>query len=149
MQLEIDEADFYVKNLFTRFPFQYGIASLTSMPHLFLRLRLRVNGRPVEGVCGESLPPKWFTKDPNTSFEEDLPDLIRVATHAAELAQRYGQQVSYFELWQELEQQQMAWAKEEGLAPLLASLGISIVERALIDAICRQLQAALGRRILK
>ena len=148
VSLIVDEVDFYVQNLFTRFPFQYGIADLTAMPHLFLRVRMRVERRPIEGVCGEHLPPKWFTKNPDTSFEEDLPDLLRVVTHAADLAKAIGSGRFFFELWQELYQQQAEWAEQEGLAPLLANLGVSMVERALIDGVCRLLQKPFHQVLL-
>jgi hypothetical protein len=29
----------------TRFPFRYGIASMTEVPHLFVRVRLEIGGK--------------------------------------------------------------------------------------------------------
>ena len=146
LTMAIEDADFHVQNMYTRFPFKYGIASLTGLPHLFTRLHTRVNGKATVGLCGEHLPPKWFTKNPDTRFEEDLPDLIRVVTHAAELAKEVGgREMTYFAFWQRLSEGQAQWAEGENLAPLLANLGVSIVERAVIDSICRAVDQPFGR----
>lgn len=145
LTVAVEDAAFYVQNMRTRFPFQYGIASLTRLPHLFTRLRTRVNGVATTGLCAEHLPPKWFTKNPTTRFEEDLPDLIRVITHAAAQAQEIGrEEMPYFAFWQALYAAQAKWAAEQELAPLLANLGVSVVERAVIDSICRHLDRPFG-----
>lgn len=142
----LDDARVYVKNLYTRFPFQYGIASLTALPHLFLRLQTTVNGAPAVGFCAEHLPPKWFTKDPQTRFEEDLPDLIRVVRYALECAREIGRRERvFFDFWEELYDAQARWAKAHELPPLLSNLGVGMVERALIDALCRHLEVPFAR----
>ncbi len=121
----------------TRFPFRYGIASMTRVPHLFLRVTLEVDGAPTAGICSEGLPPKWFTKDPETTFEDDLPDLVGVVQNAAKIATNLPPAESIFQLWQALHREQEAWAENRGLPPLLANLGVSMVERGAIDAFCR------------
>ena len=68
----------FVLHTRTRFPFRYGIASMTDVPHLFLRTRVAVAGKSSFGLTAEGLPPKWFTKNPNTTFEQDLPEMLRV-----------------------------------------------------------------------
>ena len=52
---------------------------------------------------------------------------------------------TFFNLWRNLYDEQVAWASAEGHPPLLANLGVSLVERALLDALCRH----LGRPIHK
>jgi hypothetical protein len=123
----------------TRFPFRYGIASMTDVPQLFVRTRVRVgadDGR--YGLAAEGLPPKWFTKEPSTTFEEDLPQMLAVVQHATVAAREIARTpLTFFELWRELDRQQTAWASARGIAPLLAHLGVSLVERAVLDAVCR------------
>ncbi len=143
--ITVENARFYVHNLYTRFPFKYGIASLTALPHLFVELQVRIGGGVVKGLAAEHLPPKWFTKNPETTFEEDVPDLIRVVTHAGEVARGLGdRERPFFAFWKRLCAAQEAWAEEESLAPLLANLGVSMVERAVIDALCRHWQRPFG-----
>ena len=46
---------------------------MTELPHLFVRVDLEVGGTVATGIASEGLPPKWFTKSPDTTFEQDLP----------------------------------------------------------------------------
>ncbi len=132
----------------TRFPFKYGIASMTDVPHLFLRTRVTVGARSCDGLAAEGLPPKWFTKNPATTFEQDLPEMFEVIRHAAAAASDIARTpVSFFDLWRELYRGQMAWAEARGLAPLLAGLGVSLVERAVLDGLCRLAGQPLHRLV--
>jgi len=140
--------EFFVLHTRTRFPFRYGIASMTDVPHLFVRTQVTVAGKTSFGLAAEGLPPKWFTKTPNTTFEQDLPEMLRVIRHATTLAQQIGQSpISFFAFWRDLYRQQMAWANSCSRAPLLASLGISLVERAVLDGLCRLAGEPLHRLI--
>src|SRR6266498_2687922 len=103
--------EFFVLHTRTRFPFRYGIASMTEVPHLFVRARVTVDGKSSLGLTAEGLPPKWFTKNPATTFEQDLPEMLQVISHAAKLAERIAQSsVSFFDFWRELYRQQSNWA---------------------------------------
>src|SRR5688572_16729335 len=95
--------EFFVRHTRTRFPFRYGIASMTEVPHLFVRTKVTVSGKSSFGLSAEGLPPKWFTKDPATTFDQDLPEMLQVISHAAKLAERIAQTpVSFFDFWREL-----------------------------------------------
>ncbi len=135
--IRVRSIDHFVLNMQTRMPFQYGIASLTALPHLFLRLQLDVDGRTVTGISSDGLPPKWFTKDPSTRFEEDLVSMLEVIRNASDLAVEQETSDSLFHFWHELYQQQSAWGEQRKFPPLLSGLGVSLVERAMIDAFCR------------
>ena len=121
----------------TRFPFQYGIASMTELPHVFLILHVEIDGQPGAGIASEGLPPKWFTKDPTTRFEEDLPLMLGALRSAIEKVRSIPAPDSVFGVWRQLYQLQDTWAGEYDVPPLLAHLGTALVERALIDAFCR------------
>ena len=140
--------EFFVRQTRTRFPFRYGIASMTEVPHLFLRVRLNVKGQEIHGLASEGLPPKWFTKDPATTFEQDLPAMLEVIGHAATLAREIAAKpVTFFELWTELYRQQKVWASQHAFPPLLSNLGVSLVERAVLDGFCRALKQPLHRAV--
>src|SRR5207245_5463112 len=62
--------------------------------------------------------------------------MLQVISHAAKLAERIAP-VSFFDFWQELYRQQSDWADARHIAPLLANLGVSLVERAALDGLCR------------
>jgi hypothetical protein len=131
----------YVVDLEARIPFHYGIASLTSVPHLLLRLEVEVEGDLHTGVAADSLPPKWFTKDPATSAGEDLAGMLASIEGACRIALEGGAAQSAFELWARTQEEQL---RSAGQPPLLAGLGVSLVERAVIDALCRARRTTLA-----
>jgi len=140
--------EFFVLHTRTRFPFRYGIASMSEVPHLFLRTRVTSAAASASGVASEGLPPKWFTKNPATTFEQDLPEMLEVIRHAAAIAEGAARTpVSYFSFWSEVNRHQAAWAHARGIAPLLANLGVSLVERAVIDGLCRVARQPVHRMI--
>ncbi len=129
---------FHVLPMRTRFPFRYGIASMTAVPHLFVSVRLENEGREVAGVAAEGLPPKWFTKTPDTPFENDLAEMLAVIQNAARIASNAAAHpTAFFPWWRDLHDEQKRWASLRGLPPLLANLGVSLMERAVLDALCR------------
>ncbi len=136
--LDLKQVEFRVLPMRTRFPFKYGIASLTALPHLILQVEVAINGQTASGLASEGLPPKWFTKSPDTTFEQDLPAILEVIRKAANIALE-APKGSFFNLWRNLSQEQADWALRAGHPPLLANLGVSLVERALLDALCRHL----------
>ena len=142
--------EFFVLRTRTRFPFRYGIASMTEVPHLFVRTRVLAGGRAVWGLTAEGLPPKWFTKNPATTFEQDLPEMLASIVHAADIAEAVASRpVSFFDLWREVHRSQTTWGDAQGLAPLVAELGVALVERAVLDGLCRVLSEPLHRVIVQ
>ena len=138
--------EFFVRATRTRFPFRYGIAAMTEVPHQFLRITLRHGERESTGLAAEGLPPKWFTKNPQTTFAEDLTNMDQVIRHAAQLAEAIGATPhTFFEFSRALAQEQSRWAAAAGHPPLLAGLGISLCERAVLDALCRSLNRPLNQ----
>lgn len=137
MTIRVLETSLYVLDMRARMPFRYGIATLTALPHLFVRVELEVGGVRQVGVASDGLAPKWFTKDPTTTFAADVADMLTVIEHAAALAQAHGSASTVFALWQQVDADQRQWAAARGFPPLLAGFGISLIERAIIDAFCR------------
>lgn len=140
----VREVHFNVLPMQTRFPFQYGIASMTALPHLFVSIQAEIDGKQAVGIASEGLPPKWFTKNPGTTFEEDLPAMLDTIRNAAGIAVSIGTRDSVFDWWMDLYAEQMRWACDRGIPGLLANLGVSLMERALLDALCRHLGEPAG-----
>jgi hypothetical protein len=118
-------------------PFRYGIAEMTAVPHLILRLDCDIDGGRSYGFSAENLIPKWFTKDPNSSYEDELADMFAVIEHAADAVNNLGERETIFDLWHNLYEYQEKWADAVGYPSLLWNLGVSLIERALFDAHCR------------
>lgn len=120
----------------TRMPFRYGIATMTATPHLFLKIDLEIDGKVISGLSADNLPPKWFTKNPESSTRDDVREMLEVIEFACRHAGEVGEAASVFELWRAIYSKQKAWAQTK-YPPLLWGFGVSIVERAIIDAFCR------------
>lgn len=144
LSIRLCEVRFHRLNMKTRFPFRYGIASMTEAPHLFVLATVEVDGVVCRGLSADGLPPKWFTKNLETTFEEDdLPSMLRVVRQAADAGLQLGIQRSFFAWWHELYEAQHAWATKQSIPQLLAGFGVSLIERAVLDAICRSLNSPL------
>jgi hypothetical protein len=129
-------AELFRIQLRTRIPFRYGIATMTDVPHIFLRLSFDFNGRTQTGLAADHLPPKWFTKDPECSLSDEVDEMLAVI-RAAVLHARTVHAATPFAFWRALYDRQANWSAVNGIPPLLAQFGTSLVERALIDAFCR------------
>lgn len=146
MQFQLHDVHFHVLPMQTRIPFRYGIASMTSLPHLFVTVDLEVGGRRQQGLASEGLPPKWFTKDPATLFEQDLAEMLAVIQNAARIAENAAHRPTrYFSWWQDLYAEQSAWAALRSQPPLLANFGVSLLERAVLDGLCKAARTPLHR----
>ncbi len=135
-RIRIRACDLYLTHLQTRMPFKYGIATMTRVPHLFLRLQAEVDGRSAHGLAADSLPPKWFTKDPDRAVGDEIVDMIRVIRHAGSASVDLDGS-SAFQIWRQLYLLQDEWGRGAGFPPLLTHFGTSLVERALIESACR------------
>lgn len=147
MSLSIHSIDLRVINMRARMPFRFGIVTMTALPHLFLRADCEIDGRRQAGVSADHLPPKWFTKDPNTHFRDDLTDMIYVIRQACSHALVAGSHATVFDLWNAIYSAQKVSGTSKGYPPLLWSFGVSLVERALIDAFCRALNITFGQAL--
>jgi hypothetical protein len=93
------------------------------------------------------LPPKWFTKDPQSLFADDIVDMVGAVEHAVASARRVSAPTP-FDLWWAVRDAQVAWGQAEGIPGLLSGLGTALVERAIIDASCRLLRMPFATALL-
>lgn len=144
MRITIHEGDIHLLDLKTRMPFKYGIATMTEAPHAFVRLVVEVGGQRSTGIAADLLPPKWFTKDPARGLHDEIEEMLSVIEQAVRLAVGI-RAASPFEAWWCVQEQQRRWGDDKKLPPLLSQFGSSLVERALIDAVCRSLGRTFGQ----
>ena len=137
MSIRVLGTEVYLLNMRTRMPFRYGITTLTALPHLFMQVAVEIDGKRQVGQTADHLPPKWFTKNPDTSAREDIAGLLEVIDTARDVARAVPKSDSVFHYWQRLYEGMAAWGGGWGKAPLLVHFGTSLVERAVIDAFCR------------
>ena len=143
LRFTIRSFEFFSRQTRTRFPFRYGIASMTEAPHVLVRATVECGGRIFEGVSAETWVPKWFVKNPATTYDEDLPDMCRTLRHAADAAMQPRDALTFFAWWQHLYAAQSELAGTPGIPPLLAHLGTAMIERAVCHALCQATQSSI------
>ncbi|MGH8708888.1 MAG: hypothetical protein ACREVD_12625 [Burkholderiales bacterium] len=127
VEIELKERDVRL-----RMPFRFGVVTLTAAPQAFVRARIRLeDGREAWGAAAELLAPKWFDKDPALTNEDNFEQLRRSLASARE---------GY--LAHEL---RTAWAHSTPGRGLVENYGPALVDRALLDALCRALGVSFYR----
>lgn len=138
MRLSIKESQVGLRNSTTRIPFRYGKACLTRCPQTVVRVVIETEGKRQLGYSGDCLPPSWFDKSPAKDFERQIEDMLAVIRSAQSI---YGDEFrsarAFFDGWRVAHDRVHDHAAEYGMTPLLASFGSSLLERAVIDAVCR------------
>ena len=121
-----------------RLPFRFGVVTLTECPQAFARARIElVDGRSASGGAAELMAPKWFDKNlalSNDDNFEQLRDVLRMARSAylsdGARATAFGHFARHHDA-----HRQAAAAKDYN--PLLAGYGPALIDRAVLDALCR------------
>ena len=134
--IRLAEAEAFERPVAFRFPFRFGVARVTEAPQAFLRVRIETDGRRAAGWSAEMMMPKWFDKSPDLTPADNVAQLrrsLRLATDAF-LAAGRG---TPFGLIAAVEAAHHAACAAEDLPPLVASYGLALVERAMIDALAR------------
>lgn len=122
-----------------RLPFRFGVVTLTQAPQAFVRARIRLaDGREAEGAAAEMLVPKWFDKDPSLDNEQNLAQL-RLSLALAREAYLAGGENTAFGHWIDNYGPQISLGTVHGLNSLVACYGPALIDRALLDALCRAL----------
>jgi hypothetical protein len=116
--------DLLERDVRLRMPFRFGVVTLTQSPQAFVRARIRlVDGRQAEGAAAEMLVPKWFDKNPALSNEDNVEQLRGSLRSARERYLAGGART--------------AWAHSMPAIGLVENYGPALLDRALLDALCR------------
>ena len=139
MRLRIVAIDLLERDVVLRMPFRFGVVTLLQAPQAFARVRIRVeDGREAEGAAAELLAPKWFDKDPALSNEDNADQLRRSLAQAREAYLAH--------------EPRTAWGHASPARGLVENYGPALLDRALLDALCRALGAsffeAIGRNLV-
>jgi hypothetical protein len=136
-RLRVVEARLYERPVRFRLPFRFGAATVTGAPQAFLRLTVEAaDGRRAEGQAAELMVPKWFDKDPALTEAQNF-DQLRRSLALARPFYLEEHPAPAFALSAAIEPRQHAACVAEGLGGLIASFGLALFDRAVIDALCR------------
>lgn len=140
VDFRIVDLSIYERGVTMRLPFRFGVVTLSACPQAFVRARIRTtDGGEAEGAAAELMVPKWFDKNLALSNEENFEQLRRSLQLArdAYLSDRtardaFGHFAAHY-------QPQIDAAAQVGLNPLVACYGPALLDRAILDALCRAL----------
>jgi len=136
-RIRLAEAAFFERPVDFRFPFRFGSARVERAPQAFVRVRIEdERGRSSVGWSAEMMMPKWFDKDPALSPGDNIGQL-RTSLHLAIDGFKSLPANTPFGLHAAAEADHHWAAARHGLPALVASYGLALVDRAIIDAVCR------------
>ena len=118
-----------------RLPFRFGAATLTACPQIFVRVRLD-DAAGTTGWAAEMMVPRWFDKRPQRSAGRNVEDLALAARQAAD-AYTGDASATAFGLYQRHQAALAAAGTAAGLTELSTGFGQALVDRAIVDALCR------------
>lgn len=133
-----------------RMPFRFGVMTVRELDRLTLRLVAEdERGRLTQGVAADFMVPRWFSKDPTGTPERDVAALAASAQSAANrVVQMNRHGATVFAHWQELEAATFEGLRSSPDAALVAGFGLTLVERALMDAATRLAHVSFHEALL-
>jgi len=136
---EVVAIELFERDVRLRMPFRFGVVTLTEAPQAFVRARIRLaDGRESVGASAELLAPKWFDKNPALSNADNF-EQLRDAMRLARSAYLAGGRATAFGHFETHHGGQIARGAALGLNALTANFGPALIDRALLDALCRAL----------
>lgn len=149
MKFSIQDIALYERDVKLRMPFRFGVVTLREAPQAFVRARIRLeNGREAEGGAAELLAPKWFDKDPALSNEQNF-DQLRASLNLAREAYLASGNNTAFGHSIDIYGPQIAIGATQGMNSLVACYGPALIDRAVLDALCRALDMSFYDAIRK
>jgi hypothetical protein len=129
MRFSVAEIVCFERPVKLRMPFRFGVVTMTEAPQAFVRARIRLEkGREAEGAAAELLAPKWFDKNPKLSNEDNFEQLRQSIRTAREAYLGSGLDTAY--------------GHSRPTAGLVENYGPALLDRALLDALCRALDVS-------
>ena len=121
-----------------RLPFRFGVVTLTACPQAFVRVRIGFsNGREVSGSSAEMMAPKWFDKNLALSNDDNFDQLRAVVQMARSAYLSDSAPATAFGHFARHHGAHQLESSRRGYNPLLASYGPALIDRAILDALCK------------
>jgi hypothetical protein len=134
----IRDIELFERPVVLRLPFRFGVVTLTECPQAFARVRIELpDGSGAWGCAAELMAPKWFDKNLELSNEDNFDQLRAVLQLARQAYLSDASPASAFGHFARHHDAHQATAAARGYNPLLASYGPALLDRAVLDALCR------------
>ena len=135
-RLHIRDIQLFERSTQLRIPFKFGANTLAEAPQVFVRLEIEQDGQRAVGLSAELLAPKWFDKNPDLDNEQNFDQLRSSLGSAAALYRTHGRAETAFALHAAVLSQHYRNCAANGLNGLIASYGLALIDRAVLDALC-------------
>ena len=136
--ITIEDIHLFERPVRLRMPFRFGVVTLTECPQAFARVRVALpGGGSAWGAAAELMAPKWFDKDLALSNEDNFEQLRRVLRLARDAYLSDATPATAFGHFARHHDAHARAAGAQGFNPLLASYGPALLDRAVLDALCR------------
>ncbi len=130
-----------------RMPFRFGVTTATHGRQAMVQVRIALSdGREATGYSAEALGAKWFDKNLELS-DEDNHHQLRKSLELATGAYLASGHATPFAMFADHYSSHIRDCASLGLNPLIASYGQSLVDRAIVDAVCRVLEVSYYKAV--
>jgi L-alanine-DL-glutamate epimerase-like enolase superfamily enzyme len=144
----IAEIDISESPVVLRMPFRFGVVTLRQCHEAHIRVRIETpDGRSAWGATAEMIVPKWFDKNPHLSDAQNFDqqrDVLRLAREAYLAESRPQSAFGHFAAHHE---SHLRVCARHGHNPLLANYGPALIDKAVLDALCRLLACSFYKAI--
>jgi hypothetical protein len=137
-RVRVREVRLLERDVRLRMPFRFGVVTLTEATECYACVRVELEGGGGGwGAAAEMLAPKWFDKDPALSNADNV-EQLRLSLRLARAFYTEGRVArTAFHLYADSYHFQIAECGRRGLNPLIAGYGPALLDRAVLDAVCR------------
>ncbi len=134
----VREVRLFERPVVLRLPFRFGVVTLTRCPQAFAQVRIELpDGRSAWGGAAEMMAPKWFDKNLALSNDDNFDQLRSVLQLARDAYLADSSPATAFGHFARHHAAHLATSAQRGFNPLLASYGPALLDRAVLDALCR------------
>lgn len=138
VRFRIVEVALFERPVELRMPFRFGVATLRACPQAFARVTIETPaGARACGAAAEMMAPKWFDKRLDVSNEQNFEDLRRVSLSARRAYLDHGRADTAFGFFATHHTELLEQGARHELNPLLVNFGAALIDRAVLDALCR------------
>jgi Enolase C-terminal domain-like len=137
-QFRVAEIELRQTPVVLRMPFRFGVVTLRRCHQAFVRTLIETtDGKSYWGVAAEMIVPKWFDKNPALSDEDNFEQQRSVLRWARDAYLADPRPASAFGHFARHHHAHQRFCEVRGFNPLLASYGPALIDRAVLDALCR------------
>ncbi len=137
-QFRVAEIELRQTPVVLRMPFRFGVVTLRRCHQAFVRTRIETtDGKSYWGVAAEMIVPKWFDKNPALSDEDNFEQQRSVLRWAREAYLADSRPATAFGHFVRHHHAHQRFCEARGFNPLLANYGPALIDRAVLDALCR------------